>query len=90
MVYFADNEVERAAVSVVQTPGVERYIHEIKKEEANMDACARLVDAECMLKLFITVLLVPLSMTDVDARSTPKFEWRSATSRRRLHLVRRK
>ena len=92
VVCFADNEVERAVVSVVQTTeqSVERYIHNIKKEQANVDACTRLVDAECMLKLFITVLLVSLSMSDADARSSPEFESRRATSPRQLHRVRRK
>jgi hypothetical protein len=52
--YPTDSGVERVAKSVVQTPerGVEQYINKIIAEQAKVNEFTRLIDAECMLKLF--------------------------------------
>lgn len=57
MVCPTDSRVERVAKSVVQTPerGVEKHINEIVAEQAKVDEWTRLIAAECMFKLSITM-----------------------------------
>jgi hypothetical protein len=57
VVYPTDSRVDRVAKSVVQTPeqGVAQYINKIIAEQAKVDECTRLIAAECMLKIFITM-----------------------------------
>jgi hypothetical protein len=48
--------IERVAMSIIQTAesGVAAYLGQISKEQNEVDACIRLVEAECMLlSLFI-------------------------------------
>ena len=70
--YPTDSRVERVAKSVVQTPeqGVEQYINMIIAEQAKVNECTRLIDAECMLKLFPLPCHLPLSTTNTDTRSS--------------------
>ena len=50
---YLSGHAERVAASIVQTAdmGVEVYIRKILEEQCGVDACARLVDAECKSSL---------------------------------------
>jgi hypothetical protein len=67
------------AMSIVQTvdKSVEAYIRKISEEQANVDACAHLIDTECRFGYFI-VLQTKLTYL---YRSTERKGWSPESSK---------